>query len=80
MMILCWSIICKTPTCGTQHLIAEAISPPDAALDFLCDDCGQQYTYAGDDYRPHGLCSVAKGIPSATVFTGLAVAMGSGEV
>ena len=51
MGTLFWSIICKTPACGTQHLIAEAISPPDTALRFQCDDCGQQHVYNGDDYR-----------------------------
>ena len=61
MMILCWSITCKTPTCGTQHLIAEAISPPDAALDFLCDDCGQQYVYTEEDYRPMAFAASPKG-------------------
>jgi hypothetical protein len=64
MMILCWSITCNTPTCGTQHLIAEAISLPDAALDFLCDDCGQQYVYTEEDYRSMAFAASPKD-PSA---------------
>ena len=61
MMIFCWSIICKTPTCGTQHPIVEAISPPDTALHFRCDDCGRQYVYTGDDYRPMASAAPLKG-------------------
>jgi len=61
-MIFCWSIICKTPTCGTQHPIVEAISPPVTALHFRCDDCGRQYVYTGDDYRPMASAAALKGI------------------